>query len=207
MGTYRYEPVENGARGEVRIVYGTKPLITHESLAAYLEEMGTVRGIERARRVSRLAFAHAASPMETILALVLTFPHDMGGFGLPRPELNREVPIEQSARELSSQSEIVADLCWPDSRVILEYYGWEEHFGAGPRKVASDAARANTLSSLGWTVFHVTYEQVRTLSEVSLLSRQLAHALDVTLEEPSDLELVWRSRLLALLLPDTTWEA
>ena len=203
MGTYRYVPDTSGAEGQPDIVYGMQPIITPEHMVTYLAQMGGARGIKRARKVADLAYAGAASPMETLLALMLSLPCDLGGFGLPRPQMNYEVHIDAQLRELSSQETMFVDLAWPDPLVAVEFYGWNEHFGAGPAKVASDASRANSLTALGWTVFHVTYEQVKTVAGITLLARQLASALGVSLPEPSDLELVWRSRLLALLLPNT----
>lgn len=204
MGTYRYVPAADGFEKQPDIAYGTLPIITPERMMAYLSEMGGVRGIERARRVAGLAYARAASPMETLLALMLSLPCSMGGFGLPRPQMNYEVQVDSQFRELSSQETMFTDLGWPDPKVAVEFYGWDEHFGAGPAKVASDASRANSLTALGWTVLHVTYEQVKTVAGITLLARQVAAALGVSLPEPSDLELVWRSRLLALLLPKTS---
>ena len=201
MGTYRYVPGKGD--GGTDIMYQTKPLVTPETLEAYLRDMGSVRGIERARNVAALAFPKAASPMETMLALMLSLPVEMGGFALPRPQLNHEVNVGPEVRELSSQETMFADLCWPEHMVLAEYYGWDDHFGAGASKVASDADRANSLTSLGWTVFHVTFEQVRTLEGVSLLARQVAHALGVSLPEPTEAQLVWRSRLLSMLLPSS----
>ncbi len=205
MGTYRYVPATDEVSSHLPdVVFKTKPIITPDAFSKYLDQMGTVKGIMRARTVASLAFANAASPMETLIALMLALPQSMGGFGLPRPVLNWQVPIDTSERELVSQETIVTDLCWPDQHVIIEYYGWDEHFGAGPRKVAADSARANSLTSLSWTVLHATFEQINTIGGISLLARQVAKALGVSLAEPSVLELVWRSRLLALLLPKTT---
>lgn len=204
MGTYRYVPAADGFEKQPDIAYGTLPIITPERMMAYLSEMGGVRGIERARRVADLAYAEAASPMETLLALMLSLPCSMGGFGLPRPQMNYEVQVDSQFRELSSQETMFTDLGWPDPKVAVEFYGWDEHFGAGPAKVASDASRANSLIALGWTVLHATYEQVKTVPGITMLARQLAAALGVSLPKPSDLELVWRSRLLALLLPKTS---
>ena len=212
MGTYRYVPAATTIppAGETPacplpayagIDYQTKPIITPEAFAAYLGEMSRVRGITRARRVTSFALPHSASPMETTLALMLCLPHDMGGFGLPRPVLNHPVPIDPAERGLTSQGTIVADLCWPDQHVIVEYYGWDEHVGMGPSKVAADAARANSLTALGWTVLHATFEQVRSIQGMALLARQVARALGTTLPDASDLELEWRLRLWALLLP------
>ena len=204
MGTYRYVPVFDGTEKYPDVIYGMQPIVTPERMVTYLVEMGSVRGIERAREVTGLAFAGAASPMEAFLALMLSLPCDMGGFGLPRPQMNYEVHVLPELRELSSQEAMFVDLGWPEPKVAVEFYGWEEHFGSGHLKVASDAARANSLTSLGWTVLHVTYEQVKTVAGMTLLARQVASALGVSLPEPSELELVWRSRLLALLLPKTS---
>lgn len=201
MGTYRYVPAMT-PEDAPSVSYHTKPLISPEAFAEYLVKMGSSRGIERARAVAAAAFAGAASPMETALALLLTLPTHMGGFGLPRPNLNWEIDVNPEQRPVVSQAHITPDLCWPNDRVAVEYYGWEEHFCAGPNKVAGDMTRINSLSALGWTGFQVTFNNVKTLAGISLLARQIAHALGIALKEPTDLELVWRTRLLALLLPD-----
>ncbi len=191
-GTYRFVP-----GGEMR--YQTKPIMSPSSFRDYLVDMDTGKGIMRAREVAKTAFAGSASPMETMLALILSLPVEMGGFGLPRPELNVEVPADPTMSELCSGDTFFADLSWPSC--LLEYYGWRDHMGMGPKKVGEDAARANSLVSLGHTVLHATFEQVRTYEGISLLARQVAHALGVQLQKPTELERIWRSRLLALLLP------
>ena len=199
MGTYRYAP--SGTDDGSDIVYHTKPLITLESFSEYLAHMGSAKGVDRARHVAKAALEGAASPMETMLALMLTLKVRIGGFGLPKPKLNWEIPLKVGDCDLSSQDAFVADMCWPKKRLVVEYYGWDEHFGAGPHKVASDSARANSLTALGWTVLHVTFEQASTLSGITLLARQIAHLLGVKLAPPRGLELMWRMRLLMLLLP------
>lgn len=200
-GTYRYVPDEQQGMSDASIVYQTKPMMSPKSFLEYVTQMPKSKGVERGRAVAAAAFASCASPMETMLALMLSLPTSMGGFGIPRPEANWKIPIPPDRQRFCSQSTMVGDLCWPEQRVMLEYYGWNEHFGAGPRKVADDAARANSLTALGWTVYHATFEQVNTLEGISLLARQLQDALGMELPEPTDLELVWRARLLALLLP------
>lgn len=201
-GTYRYVPEANKkGPADPDVTYQTTPIITLEKLAAYLGQMSASKGIMRARRVLAAAFDGAASPMETMLALMLTLPVDMGGFGLPRPQLNRQITPAPAQQDLSSKEEMYADLCWPDQRLAVEYHGWSSHAGAGKTKVGEDAARTNSLTALGWTVLHATYEQVRTYAGMSLLARQVAHVLGTDLAEATELELVWRSRLLSNLLP------
>lgn len=204
MGTYRYVPASPGDESDrPDMVFNTKPIVRPDALESYLDEMGSVWGVRRARRVAKLAFAGAASPMETAIALMLSMPTGMGGFGLPRPRLNWEVPLDGSLGSLMSQDRIVADLSWEREKVAIEYYGWDEHFAQGPRKVAADLARANSLASQGWRVLHASFEQVRTPAGMALLARQVASALGTTLPQPTELELIWRSRLLTLLLPST----
>lgn len=207
MGTYRYVPAADKANpGDPDIIYRTKPIVTRSKVDQYLLYMPAERGSMRARKVLRAALENSASPMETMLALMLTLPVSMGGFGLPRPELNYEIGVDPEERDLASKETMFADICWSKKRVIVEYYGWKDHFAAGPRKVAEDAARANSLTTLGWTVLHVTFEQAKTLEGVSLLARQIARCLDVDLRTPTELELLWRMRLISMLLPAVSWE-
>lgn len=94
-GTYRYVP------HSAKVRYGTKPLLTRRSFLAYLAKVNARKGVGRARRVVEAAFDRAASPMETVLALMLTLPVRVGGFGLPRPRLNGEVPLMSCKKGLS----------------------------------------------------------------------------------------------------------
>lgn len=200
-GTYRYVPSECAGMTDADVVFRTKPMMSPSSFMDYVGEMPRSKGVERGRAVADAAFFMCASPMETMLALMLTLPVSMGGFGMPRPLVNWEVPLEPRDLTVCSQASIIGDLCWPDQRVVIEYNGWDDHFGAGPHKVASDANRANSLTAMGWKVFQVSFEQVKTLDGVSLLARQLQRALCCSSQPPSELESVWRMRLLAMLLP------
>ncbi|MDO4797527.1 MAG: hypothetical protein Q4A01_05845 [Coriobacteriales bacterium] len=199
-GTYRYVPSESSTMG-FAVDFGRKPMMSPASFLAFIDKMPASKGVMRARRVAAAAFAGCASPMETLLVLMLTLSVEMGGFGLPRPMINWQVDIDPEQRDLSSKEEIYGDLCWPKHKLDVEYEGWKDHAGAGPRKVAEDAARQNSLAALGWTVLRVTAPQVTTQTGLTLLARQVATILGSPLREPNDLERIWRSRLQALLLP------
>ena len=139
--------------------------------------------------------------METALALILCLPVEAGGFGLPRPQLNWEISPKPQERELVSQKNFFADLCWPDHRVIVEYYGQEDHFESGFQKISEDMTRTNSLNALGWSVLQVTHAHIRTANSLTLLANQLASLLGAQTRVPSDLERIWRTRLIAQLLP------
>ena len=195
-GTYRMP-----SRPEEQTLYGMPPALERSSLVSFLESQPAIRGGMKGRSVAALAFDGSASPMETALALLLTLPVAMGGFGIGRPELNKPILPGIQNRALSSQEEMVADLCWPDKQLIIEYDSHEWHGSAGPRHLAHDRSRANSLTALGWRMLTVGYEQISTVQGAGLLARQVAALLGSELEEPDDLRRIWRSRLHALLMP------
>lgn len=64
----------------------------------YLEKREGIHGVKAAKRASSYLIKGSASPMESLLSMLLCLPPSLGGFGLPRPELN--YPIE-TTREAS----------------------------------------------------------------------------------------------------------
>ena len=83
--------------------------------------------------------------------------------GLPAPEANVALGPDG----------YVPDLLWRAERVIVEYDSGEYH--SGPAAVRWDTARHNHLSALGYTVLHVTAEELTTRPERLLV--QIAAAL------------------------------
>jgi very-short-patch-repair endonuclease len=83
--------------------------------------------------------------------------------GLPLPEAN--VAIEGGR--------FVPDLLWRSARVIVEYDS--DAFHSGPAAGRRDAARHNALTALGYTVIHVTRDELRRRPERILV--QIAAAL------------------------------
>ena len=195
-GTYRLPSKMGG-----RVLYGVAPSMTCAALSSFLDGQPAMRGSMKGHAVASLAFDGAASPMETALALLLTLPVAMGGYGVVRPELNKAISLEEGDRALSSQAEMVADLCWPEEKLIVEYDSWEWHGGARSGHLAHDRARANALTAMGWRVLSVGYEQISSIQGMNLLARQVAALLGRDLEKPDDLRRIWRSRLHTMLMP------
>lgn len=151
--------------------------------------------------VADLAFDGSASPMETALALMLTMPVALGGFGLPKPRLNVRVDVANQVGALSDRDELTPDMLWERERVVLEYDSVAFHADAGAHRLAEDAVRSNILTAMGYRVLRVTPENVRSLVRLELLARQLACCLGVSLEEPSEVELHRRGKVFAELMP------
>lgn len=129
------------------------PLETPEDLAARLErEHG--RGARRAREALRLVVPGSRSPMETVVVLFFTLPVELGGCGLPAPQVNVRVEIPDDLRAALRRPYLVVDLCWPDQRIILEYDSYTWHLS--PHSFDGTQSRNEGLRDEGWMVRSVT---------------------------------------------------
>lgn len=199
MGTYR-RTEGTGAKTS----YDKTPLTSYNALSHFADELPSARGIELFRTTLGRSMALSFSPMETMLALMLTLPTSLGGYGLPRPILNVRLRAGQAG--ISSQRTILPDLYWPEREVLLEYESFEFHEGGfGPlganEKLAHDAERANTLLAMGMHPFVARPRQVLDLARLDLLARQVAKRLGTPVAPCSGRNLERRAKLHALLSP------
>lgn len=194
-GTYRL------GVGSGSTAYRAPRIMEAAGLGRFTEEAGKSQGTLRARRAGELMLEGSASPMETVLALMLTLPVDFGGYGLEKPLLNQAIDVRHLKGTLSDRDEVVPDFLWPAQRVALEYDSDEFHVRRGKGQLKRDATRANILTAMGYRVFRVTPQTVRSLPGLSLLARQIARALDVEPMETTPLQGLRRSKLFMQLMP------
>lgn len=136
--------------GFLRAVPVTSPAL----LASFAERSAGLGGVRPFRRVIRRVLAGSASPMESVLAILLCFPRMLGGYGLPLPKMNYRVDVPCHAGSLADSPYYLCDLYWPSAHLAVEYDSDLSH--AGSDRIASDAQRRNALESLGTTVLTVT---------------------------------------------------
>lgn len=194
-GTYRL-----GA-GEKDADYHAQRLMSAKSLEDAISEAGNFQGTSRARRVAELMVEASASPMETVLALMLLLPADFGGFELPKPLLNHSIDVSSHNGGISDRNEVTPDFLWPRQRVALEYDSEEFHAALGEAQSSKDATRANILTALDYRVLRVTPQMMRTLPGLELLARQIAAALGEELPPMTPLRELRRHKLFMLLMP------
>lgn len=150
-------------------------LTTRDRLVAFLEESEGMRGVKRARRAASYVLDGSASPMESILAMMLCLPYGMGGYGLPLPVLNCRIDVPSSVRKLTDKSYYRCDLCWPDARLAVEYDSAFYHFDS--ERQSGDARRRSALAILGYTIVTVSKGQVIDGGAFNRLAKQLAKLL------------------------------
>ena len=135
-----------------------RPLLSKRELEAFLCGTSSCQGSKKARQALRRCLAPTRSPLETKVALLLTLPPRLGGYGLPKPETN--YVIRPSPEEFAhSQFPLYeVDLCWPKRRLVVEVDSYRYHSGVS--RLDRDAKRRNSLTSMGWRVFSVTAGQL-----------------------------------------------
>lgn len=130
-----------------------EPRSNPQLIERYLEKCEGVHGVKAAKRASSYLIKGAASPMESLLSMLLCLPPSLGGFGLPRPELN--CPIETNEGSVAMRR---CDLCWPDQQFALEYDS--DTFHSDASELHLESSRRSALEKAGIHVVSVTKNQV-----------------------------------------------
>lgn len=132
-------------------------------------------GIGRARNALAHVLERSASPAETTSALLLTLPARMGGYNLPRPELNWIVELDELARSIVGVDRYACDLCWPEERSVLEYQGKKTHKQLS--RQLDDLRKGNVLDAMDFSVTQIAREQLVRRDETDVVARLLARRL------------------------------
>jgi len=90
--------------------------------------------------------------------MLLTLPNKLGGYGLPRPELNARVVPSKTAGKFSTRAFYTCDLFWPDHGLAVEYDSTQFHTGSA--HIADDSRKRNSLALMGVKVITVTTRQL-----------------------------------------------
>ena len=152
--------------------YNREQLASTKNLELLLDSMPGVKGHRKAVRALRYLQDGSASPMETKLAMFLTLPYQLGGFGFVMPELNYRIDLTKNARKYFSKDYYVCDLFWPDERIAVEYDSDQYHTGAD--RIANDSRRRNALTAIGIRVVSVTKQQLFNRGELEEVARTIS---------------------------------
>lgn len=149
------------------------PLTSPQRIQDFLAAQKLHGGIQRARKALRYILSASASPMETVLAMLLFLPRTHGGYGLPAPTLNGKVLIERHGRT----ERFICDMIWPHHKLAVEYDSDMVH--TGREKINLDSRRRSTLESNGIRVLTVTKDQVKYVDCLDEVAQSIARSLNV----------------------------
>jgi len=187
-GTYslpikdEYKPGVERAEAIDHTTYNHPPLTSAKALKAFLNRMKGVNGQKKAQRALRYITNGSGSPMETILFMLLTLPHKLGGYGLPLPELNKRIDPGKAARHRligSGKTYYKCDIFWPKANLAVEYDSKTYH--TNEERIIEDAKRRRELDAIGIRVETVTSNQILSITEFEIVARQIARKLGIQL--------------------------
>lgn len=151
------------------------PLTSVEKLSAFIGKAEGVRGRRKALRALRYVADGAASPRETVLAMLLCLPYGLGGYRFELPVLNYRIDVGARARKVTTKQFYRCDLYWPSAKLALEYDSDAEHLGS--RSAARDSSRRTALDALGISVISVTTAQIASREETERIAHHVAKRL------------------------------
>ena len=135
-----------------------QPLTSAARLAEYARDASGLHGSATAQRAARYVIDGAASPKESQLAMLLTLPTRLGGYGFEKPQLNGAVDVPPSLQREFKAKHLYCDLYWPDHDVAVEYDSDQYH--TGPERSTHDSERQTKLKRLGVEPISVTKDQL-----------------------------------------------
>ena len=186
-GTYRRASTFGSAR------YDATPLTSPAALASFIEKSPPFKGVKKARRALPFILAGSASPRESELAMLLCLPYSLGGYGLPRPTMNAEMPLPKNVGA-TGRSSLRCELYWPAARLDVEYDSAEFH--SAERLLANDSMRRIALESMDVTSVNLTAEHLRRASLFDEAAQGIARILGKRVRLPGDFRLkqerLWR---------------
>lgn len=186
-GTYRRASTFGLAR------YDATPLTSPGALASFIEKSPQFKGVKKARRALPCILAGSASPRESELAMLLCLPYSLGGYGLPHPTMNAEMPLPKNVGA-TGRSSLRCDLYWPAARLDVEYDSAEFH--SAERLLANDSMRRIALESMDVTSVNLTAEHLRRASLFDEAAQGIARILGKRVRLPGDFRLkqerLWR---------------
>lgn len=158
------------------------PLTNTDRIAALIATVGKAKGKDKAIRALKYVVEGSRSPMETMVYMLLCLPVMLGGYGLPKPELNATIPLDDEAKVIARRRHCEGDLCWPDDCLDIEYHG-EVHVGAVQMK--SDVGRELGIEHMGWRVITITSPQVFDPEQFDVVAKEAAKRIRKRLRKPT----------------------
>jgi len=179
-GSYAFAP------GESNCLYDCAPATDLARLGRLAAHTPKLRGSAAHLKAVRFVGERLASPRETECFLMLTLPTHLGGFALPAPLVNQQVPLDSTPfGSLSKHRFYLVDFLWPDERLVVEYDGLEDH-EMTPQQVTADKERRSVLAALGFTVIVITKRDLGSLPAFERKVSQIAYALGLKTVAPRD---------------------
>lgn len=133
-------------------------ITTKKKLENFLAKTAGYRGSQKALRAVKYIEGGSASIMESMVYMILTLPHALGGYGLRDAVFNYEISLQDEAGERLGQQRCFMDLYYLSAKVAVEYDSFTFH--NSPSAQGKDAMRSSILDRHGVDVMHLSTAQL-----------------------------------------------
>lgn len=174
-GTYTFMP-------DSQCRFNCAPVTSPRKIAMYIKRVDEIKGKKQLASALPHILSGSASPMETILTMLLCLPYRYGGYGLPKPELNYNIYPNVHDQNYTSQRYYSCDLYWAKDKLAVEYDSNAYHTGA--HRIAKDSKRRDELTGLKINTVTVTTQQIFNLKEFEPIAYTLARKLKKRIRPP-----------------------
>lgn len=152
----------NDVNGKDTNLWKRTPLLNAADIAAFAKQAAGLRGVKQLRWAAERMTGQTASPFEVQTSMLVSLPRDEGGLGIIISN-NVRIPLSDAARSLYDKTCCYADILIESNTdsmgVILECQGRSAHDSEAVS--LSDAERTTALTSMGYDVIQITYEQIK----------------------------------------------
>ena len=169
-----------------------RPLCTLDDLVEFARHMGGVSGIDVFQQAIAMVTPGSASPLESIIALLLGPSRRRGQEGIPKFYLNRQAAIPIDFVESLRSPVLVPDIGWfsENPRRLLgccEADGAEYHMPQDEkrRRFYDDSIRRTALAHICGTPITITYPQVTDLQKWDMVLNLIYRTLGLKPRKPT----------------------
>ncbi|MGI6106112.1 MAG: hypothetical protein ACOYD7_08030 [Raoultibacter sp.] len=134
-------------------LFQAQPLTTVDKLKSFISKAGGVRGTKKASKALQYVRDNSASPMETCLAMLLSLPYRLGGYGFEKLILNHPIQTTELTCGVLLPKTYICDLFWPDAGLAIEYDSDQYHTKSD--QIAHDSIKRTDLGVVGIKVISV----------------------------------------------------
>ena len=160
------------------------PLTSPEKIIRFLESLPPCKGRRRALRAAKHVLKASASPKESQLAMLLSLPYRLGGYGFAQPSMNHRIDLSVERQMLLRKRFFVCDLYWPKEKVDVEYDSAEFH--ASKERLVADARRRAALEGLGISSIGITGAQILDPLDFEDLAKTIARIMGRQIKLPAN---------------------
>ena len=139
-------------------------IVTVKTIIDFIQRAIKYPGVKKARQAIQYAVDGSNSPRESMLVALSVLHLSLGGYGLSKPEANKDIWLPDDVAEFFGRQSCCCDLVWEKQKVVVEYDSNLSHLSV--KQHTRDKRRYNALNMAGYHVFSITAEDMKSFKDI-----------------------------------------